>query len=182
VSRLVALGLILAGALAVGAILLFDKSPKSASRTPTTHIGPMAHATHSSHAVSGISASQLNQFRAYSAKFETANLAAARGFDSSATTPTSAQLALVDIQYGKDLATYNNDLASTSWPSSVQSAIRADHAQLLSLMSFLRSFSIVQPSGVSAWLAQLHNRTAAAQTTDNQVRQDLGLPITTAFP
>jgi hypothetical protein len=179
VFGLVALCLILAGVLAFGGIRLFGKSPRSVG-TPTAN-QPGLSATHHP-VVPPISSAQLRQYRAYAADFQTANLAAARGFDTPGTTPTTAQLALVDIQYGKDLASYNSNLSSISWPSSVQSAIRADHAQLLALMSFLRSFSIVQPSGVTAWLVQLHNRTAAAQTTDNQVRQDLGMPITTSFP
>ena len=49
-------------------------------------------------------------------------------------------------------------------------------------MSFLQSFSEVSPTGVGPWLSQFHDRADTAQTADNQVRQDLGLPSSSSFP
>jgi hypothetical protein len=178
----VALGLILAAALAFGGIALFDKSPTSSGRTQTTHNPPPARATHPGHPASPITAAQLTQYEGYAQGLQTANLAATHGFDRTGATPTPSQLVLVDVAYGAALNTYNNELGSITWPTSMQSAVEADHAQLLALMSFLRSFSIVQASGETAWLVQLHNRTSTAQTADNQVRGDLGLARSVSFP
>jgi hypothetical protein len=122
------------------------------------------------------------QYAPYAQSLQVANQTAAASFDKPGTTPTPAQLALVVIQYGKGLATYNTDLGSISWPASMQTAIQVDHSQLQSLMSFLQSFSIIQPAGVSAWLVQLHGRTSSAQSADNEVRRDLGLQSTSSFP
>ena len=49
-------------------------------------------------------------------------------------------------------------------------------------MSFLQSISFVSPTGMSTWLSQMHTRTGTAQTADNQIRQDLGLPSSSSFP
>ncbi len=183
VFGLVALGLTLAAVLAFGGIRLFDKTTKSGGRTQASDTGPVTATTHPGQSATGITAAQLTPYQGYADALQTANVAAAHAFDSGgATTPTTAQLALVVISYGKTLNNYNNGLASISWPTSMKSAVEADHAQLQALMSFLRSFSIVQASGVSAWLVQLHNRTSSSQAADNQVRHDLGLPVTTSFP
>jgi hypothetical protein len=177
-----ALCLILAGALAFGLIRLFDKSTTSPGQTATTTIPPTPSATNQSHAATTLSSSQVIQYEGYAQSLQTANLAAAHLYDSAGTAPTTTKLTLEVIQYGKELTSYNNDLDAIAWPATMQSAIQADHAQLRALLSFLGSFSIVKPAGVSAWLVQLHGRTSTAQTADNRVRQDLGLPITTSFP
>jgi hypothetical protein len=49
-------------------------------------------------------------------------------------------------------------------------------------MSFLQSFNIVVPGGMSAWLAQFHDRTRTTETADNQIRKVLGLPSSSSFP
>ena len=77
---------------------------------------------------------------------------------------------------------YDFQLHFIAWPASMQTAIEVDHAQMNALMSFLQSLSFESPTGMSAWLSQLHNRSGSAQTADNQVRQDLGLPRSSSFP
>jgi hypothetical protein len=64
----------------------------------------------------------------------------------------------------------------------MQTAIAADHAQFQALMSFLQAFPSISATGVSAWLTQLHNRTASTAAADNLVRTDLGLSTSTAWP
>jgi hypothetical protein len=182
VFGLVALCLILAAALAFGGIRLFDKNTKPAGRTQTTQNTTTPTSTHPGHVVPPISTAQLTQYEGYAQGLQNGNLAATLRLDKAGTTPTPAQLVLVVIAYEMALTKYNNELRYITWPTSMQSAIDADQAQLRALLSFLQSFSIVQPSGVSAWLTQLHNRTSTAQNADNQVRQDLGLPRSFSFP
>jgi hypothetical protein len=181
VYGLVALSLLVVGALVAGGLLLFAKSPTPAGQLHATQNGPSSGVTGPSHTATTINTGTLTQYQGYAEALQTANLAAASGFRQ-APTPTTEALALDVIQYSKALTSYNNGLESISWPPSMRSIVQADHSQLLALMSFLRSFSIVQPAGVSAWLVQLHGRTSNAESADNQVRRDLGLPTTTAFP
>jgi len=62
------------------------------------------------------------------------------------------------------------------WPVSMQSDIASDIAELRALKTFLPSLGTVGPTGMRPWLAQLRSRRLAAQSADNQVRKDLGLP------
>ena len=107
---------------------------------------------------------------------------ATRGFVSTNSTPTPAQLVAVATAYRSALNLYDFQLNFIQWPASMQTAIALEHTQLKALMSFLLSISSISPSGVNTWLSQLHSRTGFAQTADNQVRQDLGLPVSTSFP
>jgi hypothetical protein len=77
---------------------------------------------------------------------------------------------------------YDFDLRFIQWPASMQAAVAADHTQLEVLVNFLQTFATEGTSNVTGWLSGLHIRGGAAQTTDNQVRQDLGLPALSSFP
>ena len=77
---------------------------------------------------------------------------------------------------------YDFQLRFIQWPASMQAAIADDHAQLEALVSFLAAFPSTSPTNMSGWMSGLHIRTGAAQTTDNLVRRDLGLPNTNSFP
>jgi hypothetical protein len=64
----------------------------------------------------------------------------------------------------------------------MQPAVQADHAQLTALLGLLQSFSTISATGTSAWLSDLHNQANTAQTADNVIRKDVGLPISSSFP
>jgi hypothetical protein len=132
--------------------------------------------------VAPIDSAQLTQFEQYSAGLQTANATAAKAFVDAGSTVSTTQLAPVVTAYGSALNLYDFQLHFIQWPTSMQSAIQAEHAQLKALMSFLQSFSIVTPTGMSAWLFDLHSRAGSAQSTDNEIRRDLGLPNTSSFP
>ena len=96
--------------------------------------------------------------------------------------PSTTQLAPVVTAYGSALNLYDFQLHFINWPASMESAIELDHAQLKALMSFLQSFSIVTPTGMSTWLVDLHNRAGTAQAADNVIRRKLGLSSSSSFP
>ena len=60
--------------------------------------------------------------------------------------------------------------------------VKVDAAQLIALASFLQVVTSPNTPTMGPWLSQLHNRTATAESADNQVRHDLGLPPSTSFP
>ena len=111
-----------------------------------------------------------------------ANEVATKAFDDAGSTPTQAELAPTVTSYRTALNLYDFQLHFITWPASMQAAIAADHAQFKSLMSTLQSFAAVSPTGMSAWLSQMHDQAGTTQTADNQVRQDLGLPSSSSFP
>jgi hypothetical protein len=134
--------------------------------------------------VAPISAAQMTQYDGYAAGLKTANEAATRGFVGVGSThaPTQTQVAGVVTSYGVAVNLYDFQLHFIQWPASMQTAIAVDHAQFKALLSFLQSFNIVAPSGMSAWLAQFHARTRTTEAADNEIRKDLGLPSSSSFP
>ena len=132
--------------------------------------------------VAPIPAAQLINYEQYAQALQTANDTATKGFVGAGSTSTPAQIAAVVTPYWTALNLYDFQLHFIQWPASMQTAIAVDHAQLKSLMSFLKSISLVGPTGMNLWLSDLHNRTNTTQTADNQIRQDLGLPSSSSFP
>ena len=122
-----------------------------------------------------IDSAQLAQYDGYAAALQTANGVAAKAFVDAGSSPSTTQLAPVVTAYGSALNLYDFQLHFINWPASMESAIALDHAQLKALMSFLQSFSIVTPTGMSTWLVDLHNRAGTAQAADNVIRRKLGL-------
>ena len=175
--------LCLAAALAVvvivGAIRLTSKNNNSGS-------GLSATTTTSAHQrspkVAPISAPQLTRYEGYAEGLVKANETATKAFVADGSTPTQAQVAPVVAAYWTAINLYDFQLHFIQWPASMQTAIANDHAQMHALLSVLKAFSEVSGTGVGAWLSQLHNRTATAQSADNEVRQDLGLSATSSFP
>ena len=153
-----------------------DPSPTTAVTRPVSH--PALH----THVLVPISAAELAQYDGYADGLQHANTVTSKAIVGAGSAPTTTQLAPVITAYGSALNVYDFQLHFIQWPASMQNAIASDHAQMKALMSFLQSFSIVEPSGVGPWLSQFHDRTASAQTADNQVRQDLGLPDSSSFP
>ena len=179
--------LVLASVVAVVLIIwglrIATKSPSSgAPLVTTTTSSPAQHAAQ----VAPISAAELTKYEGYAAGLKTANEAAASGFvgkgSSGRHALTQTQVAEVVTSYGVALNLYDFQLHFIQWPASMQTAIAVDHAQFKALMSFLQSFNVVAPAGMSAWLTQLHDRTRTTETADNQIRKDLGLPSSSSFP
>jgi hypothetical protein len=133
-------------------------------------------------ALAPIDSAQLAQYEQYAAGLQNANGVAAKAFLDAGNTPSTTQLAPAVTAYGSALNLYDFQLHFIAWPASMQPAIQADHAQLKALMSFLQSFSIITPTGMSAWLSDLHSRAGTTQTADNVIRKDLGLPNSSSFP
>ena len=129
-----------------------------------------------------VTSAQLTQYEQYAQGLQKGNAAATKVFITSGNTPTAAQLTAPVDAYRSAVNLYDFDLRFIQWPASMQAAIAADHTQLEVLVNFLQTFSTEGTSNVAGWLSGLHIRGGAAQTTDNQVRQDLGLPALSSFP
>jgi len=180
------LGAAVAVTLIIWGIRLTHNDPGSAGPTlPPQTTTPTRSATSQPAGtafVAPIDSAQLTQYEQYAAALQTANVVASKGFGGAGRTPTPTQLAAVATAYGSALNLYDFQLHFISWPARMQTAIEVDHAQLKALMSFLRSFSSVGPTGASAWLSDLHNRAGRTQAADNRIRHQLGLTSSSSFP
>jgi hypothetical protein len=145
-------------------------STTSATHPPAVHHQPVA----------GITSAQLARYDGYAAGLVQANTAATKAFVAAGKDPTTVAAEVATYRAAVNL--YDFQLHFIAWPASMATVIATDHAQFHALLSFLDSYSTVSTSGITAWLSQLHNRTGMAQVTDNQVRQDMGLPPTNSFP
>jgi hypothetical protein len=129
-----------------------------------------------------VDAAKLTRYEGYAVGLQRANEAATRGFVAAGSTPSAAQVAGIVTAYRSALNLYDFQLHFIAWPAAMQTAIATDHAQFQALMSFLQSYPNISPTGVSAWLTQLHNRTGSTAAADNVVRNDLGLSNSSAWP
>ena len=152
------------------------------SGAPSTTVTTAPGHVHHTAFVAPIDAAQLTKYVQYAQGLQTANGVATKGFVSVGSTATLTQLTAVATAYRSALNLYDFQLNFIQWPASMLTAIALKHTQLKALMSFLPSISSVSPTGISTWLSELHSRTGFAHTADNQIRQDLGLPISTSFP
>jgi hypothetical protein len=189
-AQFAVLGLAAVGAvvLIVGGIRLFTKNPGSGDATSTT-VSQSAHnsAHHDNQATplslaAPITAAQLTRYELWASGLQKANVTATTGFIEAGSTPTPAQITAVVTPYYTAVHLYDFQLHFIQWPASMQTAIEVDHAQMNALMSFMQSIKYVSPTGMSAWLSQLHNRTSTVQTADNQIHQDVGLRSSHSFP
>ncbi len=169
--------------LIIGGIRYLGTSPDPADQTTTTNqTTTTSNPSTSSDPATQISSTQLAQFQGFETGLQTANALATKGFDTKGTTPTNAELAAVAGSYRSALNVYDFQLHTIPWPASMQGGVQDESKHVLLLMSFLQTFSSVAPTGARAWLTYLHKETRATQSTDNQVRRDLGLPGTSSFP
>jgi hypothetical protein len=164
--------------LIVGGIRFATKNDTGSGDVTSTGSSSQNHG----HTAGQLSAGQLSQFQEDAAAFQNANREASIGFTEAGSTPTVAQVALPVFAYGKAVNDYNLQLNSIHWPASMQTAIGADHTQLVSLASLLRSFSSVSSTAIPAWISELHSRAKTTEAADNKVREDLGLPSSSSFP
>ena len=152
---------VVAVGLVIGGLRFFVKNPNSGAGPSTTGTQSASSSGHGGQAAVPVSAAQLTQFKGYAATLQQANQAASTGLGANGT-PTTTQVAAVVTSYRTAVALYDTQLHSISWPTSMQAKVDVDHAQLEALISFLQSFNSVTPTGMSAWLSQLHNRTGTA--------------------
>ena len=64
----------------------------------------------------------------------------------------------------------------------LETAVKADQAQLVITAAYLKSIGAVSATGLNSWLAQLKAQATTTETLDNALRQELDLPKTTTFP
>jgi hypothetical protein len=152
-----------------------DTPPSTTARSASTQPSHTAF-------VLPVTTAQLTQYEQYAQGLQKGNAAATKVFVSSGNTPTAAQLTAPVAAYRTAVNLYDFDLRFIQWPSSMAAAIAADHTQLEVLVSFLQTYATAGTANITGWLSGLHIRGGAAQTTDNQVRQDLGLPALSSFP
>jgi hypothetical protein len=129
-----------------------------------------------------LTAAQLTQYEQYATALEQANGTADAGLARVANPPTLSQVTPVMATYLSALKLYNLQMHYVLWPASMQNDVQADYSQLAKFLTFLQTLGTGSPSGMDAWLSQLHTEGRAAQATDNKIRQDLGLPTSSSFP
>jgi hypothetical protein len=188
-TKLAALCLVavLAVLVIIGGLRLAHKDPGSGSGpTPTTVTTTTQHAattTTTQPAVAPpVTAAQLAQYKPYAATFETADATAKTSLASAGSSPTLAQVAPIAASYLNALKLYNLQVHYVQWPTSMQTDVATDEAQLGAEMNLVQSVSSVSPADVKTWLSQLHAQSATLQTADNKIHQDLGLPASSSFP
>lgn len=185
-TTVVCLAAVFAVALIIWGIRLTQHDPISSGPNlpppSTTTTRAVSSQTAQTTPVAPIDSADLAKYEGYAAGLQTANAAAINGFTSAGSAPTAAQLTPVVTAYRAALNVYGFQLHFIQWPASMQSAVAADQAQLAALMSLLQSFSTVKPAGTGAWLSDVRDLAGSTQTADNQLRKDLGLPISSSFP
>ncbi len=159
-----------------------SQTPSLSGTTPTTAAPrPASHAFAPAHPAP-ITSAQLAMYKQYAQSLQAANTVATKRLAGVGSTPTAADVEPVTSPYVTALNTYNIDLAFIKWPASMETAVKADQSELGIMANFLKNVSFVSPGEMGAWLAQLNDRAAQVQATDNVVRQELGLSKTTSFP
>jgi len=154
-----------------------DPPPTTAVTRPTTHTAASVN-----QAPLPIPSAALTQYEQYAGTLNEANTTAAKTLAGSGAALTTAEVVPVANIYATALNTYSIELAYITWPASLQTAVKADQAQLVITASYLKSIGAVSPTGLDSWLAQLKAQATTTETLDNALRQELDLPKTTAFP
>jgi len=173
--------------LVIGAIrLISDKnqgsgpsepSPTTGVTQPTTHTAASAY-----QAPLPIPSAALTQYEQYAQSLNEANITATKGLTSNGAALTVSEVVPVATNYATALNTYSLALAYVDWPASLETAVKADQAQLVIMSSYLKSIDAVSTAGLNSWLAQLRAQATTTETMDNALRQELDLSRTTTFP
>ncbi len=173
--------------LIIGGIrLLSDKNQGSGPSEPPATTAVTRPTTHTASSVAQaplpIPSAAMTQYEQYAGTLNEANTTATKALTSGGDALTTAEVVPVANIYATALNTYSLELAYITWPASLQSAVKADQAQLVITASYLKSIGAVSPTGLNSWLAQLKAQATTTETLDNALRQQLDLPKTTAFP
>jgi hypothetical protein len=173
--------------LIIGAIRLFSgKSQGSGPSEPPPTTAVTRTTTHAAASVDQaplpIPSAELTQYEQYAQSLNEANITATKALTGSKAALTPAEAVPVATIYGTDLNTYSLELAYIKWPASLETAVKADQAQLVIMAAYLKAVGSVSPTGLNSWLAQLKAQATTTEALDNGLRQELDLPKTTAFP
>jgi hypothetical protein len=172
--------------LIIGAIRLFSGTSQGSGPSeppPTTAVTTTTAHTASSvdQAPLPISSAQLTEYEHDAQGLNEANITATKAL-AGKTALTTAEVVPVAAIYSTALNTYSLALSYIEWPAALQTAVKADQAQLVITASYLKSIDAVSPTGLNSWIAQLKAQATTTETMDNALRQELDLPKTTAFP
>jgi hypothetical protein len=172
--------------LIIGAIRLF--SSKSQGSGPSEPPPTTAVTTTTSHTAASadqaplpIPSAELTQYERAAQALNVANTTATKALVGQAAL-TPGEVVPVATIYSTALNTYSLELAYIQWPASLETAVKADQAQLVITANYLKSIDTVSPTGLNSWIAQLRAQATTTETMDNALRQELDLPKTTAFP
>jgi hypothetical protein len=172
--------------LIIGAIRLF--SGKSQGSGPSEPPPTTAVTTTTSHSAASVDqaplpipSAELTQYERAAQAMNVANTTATKALAGKAAL-TPGEVVPVATIYSTALNTYSLELAYIQWPASLETAVKADQAQLVITANFLKSIDTVSPTGLNSWIAQLKAQATTTETMDNALRQELDLPKTTAFP
>lgn len=188
-TKPVALCLVLFLALLVGAWALGlthdtsdSGSPATTNVTQPTTVQAGARLSTSTTVAGPLAAAQLTQYEQYATALEKANGTAATGLGGLGNPPTLTQVTPVITPYLQAVKVYNLQFHSVQWPASMQVDVAADEAQLTAFINYLQTVGSGDPTNMDTWLSQLHIQGAATQTSDNKIRKDLGLPVSSSYP
>lgn len=121
-------------------------------------------------------------FLKYSQPFQSANAIAKEAFTKSGSQTALPILVNVATTYGSAVKVYAFELHFIVWPAALNGAIQNEYTQLASLMNYLSTADTVTAASEAEWFTQLHTVATTAQQADNNVRVNIQLPKTTAFP
>jgi len=80
------------------------------------------------------------------------------------------------------LNAFDFQLHYIAWPETMTVPARDLALRIQTLATFISSISAVNSATLSTWLTQLHALSMTAQSADNLVRKDIGLPVISSFP
>jgi len=173
--------------LIIGGIRLF--SDKSQGSGPTEPPPTTAVTTTTIHAAASVDqaplpipSAEMTQYERGAQSLNAANITATKALTGKDAAQTVSEVVPVATIYSTALNTYSLELAYIQWPASLETAVKADQAQLVIMASYLKSIGAVSATGLDSWLAQLKAQATTTETEDNALRQELDLPKTTTFP
>jgi hypothetical protein len=80
------------------------------------------------------------------------------------------------------LNAFDFQLHYIAWPEAMTVPAKDLTLRIQELASFISSISTVNSATLAPWLSQLHALSMTAQSADNLVRKDIGLPAISSFP
>jgi hypothetical protein len=147
----------------------------SGSLTPVT-VKSGAHSV-----LKPVSQTVLTQFNVASERLNTANdnitqaLAASNG-------ASVAQVTREVTPYATALSDFDYTVHFIAWPGTMRAPVQELGLRTQALISFLGSVSSQGPATLNSWFGQLYALGNEAQTADNLVRLDVGMPTTSSYP
>jgi hypothetical protein len=154
-----------------------DNNPGGGSLTPTS----VTHTTSATPAVIPVSSSVKSAFSATSVDLNAANAAVTQALAGGAA-QSPAQVAQEVAPYVTALDTFNYKNHFLVWPASLQVPAEDLTLRTDELIHYLSSISSASPTTLTSWFAQFHSLARLTETTDNALREDIGLPASNSYP